>query len=183
MELYFLRHGIAVAHGAPGYETNDDDRPLTDKGLKVTRRAARALDGLVAPQVILTSPLPRARQTADIVAARLGAPVIETGLLGLGFSADALAEALRLAAEQVGGEGLKQVILVGHEPTMSHTIGVLISGSPIGLSLPKTGLARVDVARETLQGANLVWLLPPGLLERVKAKGDKKGKQGKQASP
>ena len=35
MQLFFLRHGIAVDHGAPGYETNDDARPLTDKGIKV----------------------------------------------------------------------------------------------------------------------------------------------------
>ncbi len=178
MQLLFLRHGIAVDHGAPGYETNDDARPLTDKGIKVVKRVARALDGRVQPDVILTSPLPRARQTADLVAAQLGAPVIETPLLGLGFSAGALAEALRLAADRLGGDSLRRVMLVGHEPSMSHTIGVLISGSPIGLDLPKTGLARVDVANETLQGANLVWLIPAGVW-----RGGKKKKQARQARP
>lgn len=167
MEIYFLRHGIAAEHGAPGYEHDDDARPLTDKGIKGVGQVARALDGVVTPNVILTSPLPRARQTADIVAARLRAPVIETPLLGLAFDAGRLSEALRLAADQVNV--LERVLLVGHEPGMSHTIGVLVSGAPIGLTLKKAGLARVDVADHTLQGANLIWLLPPGLLRLIRA--------------
>src|SRR5262247_3681236 len=72
MNLYLMRHGIAVDSDQPGPEA-DGARPLTQKGLKRTRRAARGLRRLgVSFDGILTSPLVRARQTAEIVADALG---------------------------------------------------------------------------------------------------------------
>jgi phosphohistidine phosphatase SixA len=164
MQLYFLRHGIAVEHGAPGYENNDDARPLTDEGVKVAKQVAKALKTLVKADVILTSPLPRARRTADIASEALEVDVIETDLLGLEFNRDRLAEAL--AQAQAGRDKpLKRVILVGHEPSMSQTIGAL-TGPGLRLVLKKTGLARVDVEANLSEGM-LRWLLTPGQLERL----------------
>src|SRR5918995_3719570 len=71
MNLYLLRHGIAAAKDDPAFES-DSDRPLTKKGIKKFRKAARGIDRLGIPfDTILSSPLVRARQTADIVAAVL----------------------------------------------------------------------------------------------------------------
>ena len=67
MRLLIIRHAAAVERGTPGL--GDDDRPLTPKGKSRFRAAAKGLARIVArPDVLLTSPLPRARQTAEIAA-------------------------------------------------------------------------------------------------------------------
>ena len=165
MQLYFLRHGVAVDHGAPGYEDNDDARPLTPDGIDLAQRVAKALAAMAPADIILTSPLPRARQTADITAQALGVDVVETGLLGLSFNRDGLAEALR-EAEAGRRKALRKVMLVGHEPSMSQTIGALV-GPGLRLVLKKNGLARVDVQGPDLGGGELRWLLTPGQLKRL----------------
>src|SRR4029434_10395463 len=72
MNLYLMRHGIAVAADQPGIES-DSGRPLTAKGTKRMRQAARGLRRLgVSFDTVLTSPFLRARQTAEIVAESLG---------------------------------------------------------------------------------------------------------------
>ena len=66
MRLYLVRHAIAAPHGTPGIA--DDERPLTDAGIKKMKQAARGLRSLdVLPEVVLSSPLPRARHTAEIL--------------------------------------------------------------------------------------------------------------------
>ena len=66
MRLYIVRHGIAVPHGTPGVA--EDDRPLTDKGIRKTKEGATGLRKLgFVPEIILCSPLPRARQTAELL--------------------------------------------------------------------------------------------------------------------
>ena len=166
MQLYFLRHGIAVDHGAPGYEENDDAHPLTKEGIQLAKACARGLKTLVKPDIILTSPLPRACQTADIVSKRLKTPCIETPFLGLDFDLDRLHMAL---APVMGGVPLDgQVIVVGHEPSFSQTIGLLV-GPGLRVVLKKNGLARVDVDSPTPsvgQGV-LRWLLTPSQLRRL----------------
>ena len=74
MRLYIVRHGIAVPHGTPGVA--EDDRPLTKDGIKKTRQAAEGLRAIECfPEIILSSPLPRAKQTAEIVLDALGKPI------------------------------------------------------------------------------------------------------------
>ena len=68
MNLYILRHGIAVDHGTPGF-SNDADRPLTPEGERKLQRIAKAMQALdLGLDLILTSPYLRARQTAEGVA-------------------------------------------------------------------------------------------------------------------
>src|SRR5947208_3412986 len=70
-QLYVLRHGIAVPHGTPGVA--DDERPLTPKGRKRMRQIGRGLRCLrIELEKIIASPLPRAWETAQIVADVLG---------------------------------------------------------------------------------------------------------------
>ncbi len=157
MILYFLRHGLALDRE----EWKDDDllRPLTSRGMKNMLRQAetfRALD--LGLDIIISSPLVRAYQTADIVAKRLGMQneLVQDDRLGPGFGYPELVEMLKDHAEA------DQVMLVGHEPGFSQAIGALIGGG--GVVCKKGGLARVDItASDPLQGV-LVWLVPPKLL-------------------
>jgi phosphohistidine phosphatase len=154
--VYFLRHGKAAARS----EWQDDDglRPLTPEGEKELRREAVALKRLgLAPDVIVTSPLVRARQTADIVAAGLGLEerVVEDERLARGFDARALG---KVAAAHPSAD---QVMVVGHEPDFSATIGELTGGA---VAMKKGGLARVDLAAGSPGSGELVWLLTPPLL-------------------
>ena len=70
VQLYIMRHGIALPHGTPGM--SDDDRPLTPEGEQRVRQIARGLKELdLKLERIVTSPLPRAFRTAEIVASVL----------------------------------------------------------------------------------------------------------------
>src|SRR2546423_7709783 len=83
MYLYFLRHGEA---DWPNWKKRDDERPLTEPGKKEMRGVAKYLDRLKAhPDLIVTSPLPRAAQTAEIAADHLKAKLRQDELLAPGF--------------------------------------------------------------------------------------------------
>lgn len=153
MRLYFFRHGLAE----PGTERlPDSERALTAVGSERTERAVRVLKALDAvPTYLLTSPLVRARQTADILADGFGLTAQIRPELAPGFSLPAL-EAL--VADLSGGD----VMLVGHEPDLSVTIGALTGGVVL---MKKGGMARVDlVGYQPLRGA-LVWLIAPRVFD------------------
>lgn len=160
MKLYLLRHGDAADHNDPRYPT-DAVRPLTPKGIKRTRQLANGLRQMdITFDVIFSSPLVRARQTAEIVARslKLEKKLQLTNHLALdGAFVDILAqiEHIRPAA--------KTVLLVGHEPFLSGLISLLCTGGPLlGLTLKKGALCRLEVA--TLKAgrcAMLEWLLTP----------------------
>ncbi len=157
MDVYFLRHGLAVDRDE--WRGPDGARPLTDEGREKTRRAARTLDRLgVRPQAIVTSPLVRARQTAEIVAKRLGLEKAlgEDPRLGPGFAAAALPAVLEPFAAAAA------VLLVGHEPDFSVAIGETIGGAD--LVMKKGGLALVAVPDPAKPRGTLQWLLPPRVL-------------------
>src|SRR5436309_12738755 len=107
MKLCFLRHGEA---DWPNWDKPDDERPLTDRGRREMRRVAKFLDRLeFSVDAILTSPLPRASQTAEIVAERLCIGMQIEPKLAYGFSLERLRQILvKLEADSV--------MVVGHEP-------------------------------------------------------------------
>ena len=109
MKLYLLRHGKA---DWPDWDKPDDERPLTKEGKREMRRIAQFLAEMnVAPALILSSPLPRAWQTAEIAADALGLPVQEEPALR-GYTA---AKARALIKRSKGAD----LMLVGHEPDFS----------------------------------------------------------------
>jgi len=165
VQIYFLRHGPAGSRAE--WSGTDDARPLTDEGKARMAREAATFQRLgVAPAVILTSPLARAQQTAEIVAGRLGLldRLVSDDRLSPGFGSRDLAEILR------DHRGVSSIMLVGHEPDFSLTVGELVGGCR--LVCKKGGLARVDAGDSSLADAGdssladaeLVWLLPPSLL-------------------
>ncbi len=160
MNLYILRHGIAVEPGTPGY-AKDADRPLTPDGerkLRLIAGAMRALD--LTFDLILTSPYVRARQTAEVVAKALKAQKnveLSDSLTPGGGTQQliALLNHLRPPPESV--------LLVGHEPYLSGLISLLITGkASSSVVLKKGGLCKL-AADSLKQGrcAALEWLLTP----------------------
>jgi phosphohistidine phosphatase len=146
MTLYLLRHGEA---DWPNWDKPDDERPLTKKGKKEMRRVAKFLCELdVAPAWILTSPLPRAQQTAKIVAKCLKIDLREEAALRPGFNAVKLKKLLGIDAD---------LMIVGHEPDFSGVIRTLTGAN---VKLAKAGVARVDLEDNRTRG-RLIWLVPP----------------------
>lgn len=153
-KLYFLRHGEAGDRDAWMGE-NDELRPLTEEGIAAMKREARHVgDMKLKLDVIVTSPLVRARETAKIVAKAFGLKAQENDLLKPGFNVDALQKLL------VQYPDTKRLMVVGHEPDFSSVIGQLIGSASVVMR--KGGLARVDLT-SPMRG-ELVWLLTPQLL-------------------
>ena len=157
--VYFLRHGKALARA--DWDAADDLRPLTEEGEEVVRAEARAMKrwGLDVG-VIVTSPLARARRTAEIVAEELDLSdsVVEDARLAHGFDLSRLAKIVARVAGEAG------VLVVGHEPDFSSTISAAIGGGRI--EIKKGALARVDFAGPDLRNGVLAWLVTPAQLAR-----------------
>jgi len=159
MKLYILRHGDAVEHGDPRYKENE--RPLTPKGIQRTKQLAHALRQMeVSFDLVLSSPLTRARQTAEIVARglHLVTKLKFTGHLAPSGSMDQLVDEIR-AARPVP----ENVLLSGHEPYLSGFISLLcVGGLGLPLKMKKGALCRLDVETLTCgKCATLEWLIQP----------------------
>ena len=154
MRLYFLRHGEA---DWPGWNRPDDERPLTPEGSERIRRSARFLaDRGVRPGTILSSPLERARQTADLLAQALRLEVQVEPLLGAGFGHESLIQMLM----RTGGEDL---LLVGHEPGMSLAVWDLTGGR---VRMQPGTLACVELEDPGDLRGSLAFLIPPAISTR-----------------
>jgi phosphohistidine phosphatase len=157
LELHLLRHADA---GDPEAWTGDDDaRPLSNKGIRQAERLGRHLARVgFEPDAVVTSPLLRARQTADIVAAALGAVVSVDDRVAGHLTLEALEAVLRDAG------GPHRPILVGHDPDFSELVTSLTGAA---IPMKKGALARLDLSDgPRSKGAVLRWLLPPDLLPR-----------------
>ena len=162
MRLFLLRHGIAE----PGTsQLRDFDRALTPEGraeLDIIGHALRRLD--VAPRLILTSPLVRARETAELVASVLGATVEIADQLSSGATFDQFLDLLRRFA------AADALMLVGHEPDFSAAAARWIGAHGDALVLKKAGLIRIDLdGRNPGKHGWLRWLLTPRQLRLIGA--------------
>jgi phosphohistidine phosphatase len=160
MELFLLRHGPAVERGTRGFE-DDSTRPLTPKGRRQLRKTTAALKKLEADfDLILSSPLVRAKQTAEIVAAglKLKKRLKFASALAPGGDADILMR--QLEREKPGP---KRILLVGHEPDLSQLASLLVAGGPqLQLDFKKGGLCKLEADKlHAGKCATLAWLLTP----------------------
>jgi len=164
MRFYVVRHGIAEVTSASGL---DKDRRLTPEGREKMRSAARGLRRLgVDVDVMLTSPLPRARETAEVVAADLPSvpPPQLLSALAAGNGPVELLRQLRVRGDVAG------LMVVGHEPTLSGLISLLLTGSPDGvaIAIKEGAVAVLGLGRLAPHGeASLRWLLPSGALRKI----------------
>jgi phosphohistidine phosphatase len=154
MKLFLLRHGKA---DWPDWTAHDDERPLTEEGVEEMQRVAAALKRLkVAPDIILSSPLPRALRTAEIAGKALGVPVEQRVELEPGFDRRKCDAVL---ATSPGGD----IMIVGHEPDFSRLIRSLTGGQ---VNLSKAATAAIELG-DDLPAARLLWLLPAKTLIRL----------------
>ncbi len=166
MQLLIIRHGIAVERDEFAKSGKSDDlRPLTDTGRRKMRRAAKALRHLVThPDVLATSPLTRAEQTARIVGEIYDVPVTD------------VIDALRPESKfELFTKWLAKypdaelVVAVGHDPHLSGLVSWLISGIDVGgISIKKGGACLLMFDGTPAKGnATMEWLLTPNQLREI----------------
>jgi phosphohistidine phosphatase SixA len=147
MKLYFFRHGKA---DWPNWDKPDDERPLTQDGKEQVAAVAKLLARLDISPAIVSSPLPRASQTAEIAGEYLRQKVRVNPLLRPGFDAGKLRKLLK----DFSGNS---IMIVGHEPDFTRTIFQLTGGET---KLSKAGVALVELDSASMKG-ELRWLVPP----------------------
>jgi phosphohistidine phosphatase len=169
MNLFILRHGIASDPGEHGLPKDlpDAERPLSAKGKQKLWRSTKAMQKLdLKFDAVVSSPLLRARQTAQIVteAFEIRRKLILTDDLAPAGDPKALLDQLNKL-----GPRAKNILLVGHEPYLSRLIGLLIAGNTTtSIDLKKGGLAKLEVEQlRFARCAELAWLLTPKQLELI----------------
>ena len=168
MNLYIIRHAIAVDEGTSDYES-DSDRPLTDKGRKKMRQIAKGLHNLgVEFDLILSSPYVRARETAEILADVFKMKkkiVFSDNLIPLGNP--------ELLFTEINEKySVDSMAVVGHEPHLSTLVGLLVAeNAKIDIILKKGGVCYLSAADlQHGRRATLEWLLTPGILMEISDK-------------
>lgn len=163
MEIYILRHAVAV----PGEDSeySEEERPLTEEGIRKMSREARGIAKIVPSfEMILTSPLSRARGTAEILAQALG-----------------IQKNLEICKELVPGAPLenlfstlanykhkKRILIVGHEPQLSLMASSLLGCREPSVTFKKGSLCRIDVSEVPAKGkGKLKWHMTPKQLRAL----------------
>ena len=162
-ELYIVRHAIAAERGSEW--PDDTKRPLTERGINRFKEVVKGLRRLdITVDEVFTSPLVRARQTAELLASGLEgkAPVKVLDALAPGHTAASVMTQLARVAKR------RRVALVGHEPELGELAAYLI-GAGRALAFKKGGICRIDLGSLTSKSAaSLVWFLPPNVARQVK---------------
>lgn len=162
LELYLIRHGVAAARGED--YPDDSKRPLTSRGMARLRQEAKALNALeITFDVIITSPLVRTRQTADIIAETLQTkpPVVTSDALAPAGTPAAVVQELARHAKKA------RIALVGHEPNLGELAGRLI-GARSPIEFKKGAICRIDF--EVLPPKSLgqlQWFMTPRMLRSI----------------
>jgi phosphohistidine phosphatase len=162
LELYLVRHGVAAERG-PDYP-DDSKRPLTSEGISRFRKEVKALAGFdVDLDLVISSPLARARQTADILAQAMPSKPSVTLTDALAPAGTPSAVFQELARHMRKG----RIALVGHEPNIGELAARLI-GSRTPLEFKKGAICRIDFEVFPPKGqGHLRWFVPPRLLRKL----------------
>lgn len=164
-QLFLIRHGVAEERGDAW--PDDAKRPLSEDGIERFQRSARALARLdVWIDVVLTSPLVRARQTAEIVASAFDPrpSIITIESLAPGGSYASLVADLEKHGRKT------RIALVGHEPGIGE-LGARLIGSRHSFEFKKGGVCRIDVDEIPPVGpGDLRWFLTPKVMASIKKK-------------
>ncbi len=162
-ELYLIRHGIAEERGDAW--PDDTKRPLTDEGMSRLRKAARALARIgVSFDVVLTSPLVRAQQTAEIVASAFSPkpPIVNVEALAPDGSTAATLAELEKHSKRT------RIAIVGHEPAIGE-LGSRLVGMRVDMQFKKGAIARIDVEMLPPKGPGVLrWFVPPKFLRNLR---------------
>jgi phosphohistidine phosphatase len=166
MILHILRHG--TAEEAPPAGGDDGARRLTARGRERVRAAAAGMRTLgLKFDAILTSPLPRAAETAELVAATYTDSPAPEALAAL-TAGVAPAETVAALKQY---DRYELLMIVGHEPGLSGVASLLLTGSATGVNfdLKKCGMIALDLPEGFSRGsAQLRWMLSPRQLRRLR---------------
>lgn len=156
MEIILLRHGKAEDHGHP---LGDAARALVEKGRAQSRAAARLLKAAnLLPEIVLTSPLTRARQTADEFCTQAGMPgPVVQHWLACGVDPETIAAELRAFTD------FKRVAIVGHEPDFSTFLQWSLGALGGTIDFKKGAIACLRLTPPSRHGT-LLYLAPPRLI-------------------
>lgn len=159
VKLLLMRHG--PAENPDNWQGEDAARPLTESGRNMVEWVAAQLDSLTLDlEEVCTSPLLRARQTAELLVGAFGTelvPLTEDERLARDLGLTELREVLD------DRPGARRLLLVGHEPYLSALVTSLTGGKVV---LEPAGLARIHLDEREMTGA-LEWLASPRLLGAV----------------
>jgi phosphohistidine phosphatase len=160
LELWLVRH--AIAEDFPSTGTTDGDRALTDEGRKEFRRLCRHLakQGL-SVRAIRSSPLLRARQTAEILAHELGLSaedIVQSPHVSPGFDPAALGRELTTLDSS-------PVAAVGHQPDLGHAVAEYLGGGTVAFGKGHIACIKFDGAIMPGRG-RLSWFVGPDFVER-----------------
>ena len=159
MQLALLRHGVAEDAG-PSTEWQDEPRQLTDVGRRRMRDAAAGIVRLgLTFDVVLTSPLARCVQTAEIVSAALGRAAVPDDRLRPGLDVHALIDLLLERPEA------ESVLVCGHQPDLTLVTSDLVSGGV--MEFKKGSLAVIELDEPRARAGVLMALYPPSTLRRI----------------
>lgn len=157
MDIYLVRHGEYVDEGSETLE-QDSQNLLSEQGIAKLRRQAKTLAEWQLPiERIVTSPFTRARQTAEILAEGLKAPVeTHPALTRTQFNVSGLRQILSEYPE------IGHLMLVGHESDLSTVAADVIGGGK--LELARGGIIRIALDRADPPKGKLIWLLSPEVM-------------------
>lgn len=163
MEIYILRHGIAVSRGTPGYP--NDDRPLTEEGIEKMTEAAKGIAKFVKKfDLIVSSPLIRALDTARLTAKAVDYKddIVISKYLLPGSSNNNLLDFLSKYKSK------KSILLVGHEPYLGLLASGLLGIGDSVIEFKKGGICRIDIdSMPPHSPGMLVWSLAPKQLRLI----------------
>lgn len=163
MIVYFIRHASA-GHHLPN-PTQDERRALDEEGIEQSTQMGRALAAMdVRVDAVISSPLKRATQTASLVANEIGfdGKLQRTPAL----RPSARIEAFRELLDR--NRNLEAVAVVGHNPSLSQFLSLIISegASEGSIDLKKGAVARVDVSGGS---GMLKWVMTPKMVQTLSA--------------
>jgi len=164
MQLYIVRHGIAIAPEDPKCPP-DPERYLTEEGMEKTRQVAKGVAKIgAAPDLMMSSPYLRALQTAEVFAQVLEyakQKIRKSDLLLPG------AEPLQLFRELAKNKDHSAVFVFGHAPHLDDVIATALGSKQHISSLKKAGVALVELRRVAPPSGELIWLGTPKLLRKA----------------
>lgn len=164
MELYIVRHGIAIDREDPKCPA-DPERFLTEEGREKSREAAKGVAEVASvPDLILTSPYVRAVQTAEIFADAL--EYSKNKIRNSEFLLPG-AEPMQLFREIAKDKELSSIFVFGHAPHLDDLLATAVGTKHHISALKKAGVAFVELKRLVPPSGELVWLATPKLLRKA----------------
>ncbi len=150
MQLYILRHANADTEAA-----RDDDRELSEKGCEQAKKVAQfCVRHEIRPDVIFSSPLIRAQQTAKPVAKELGMEVTTASWLACGATPEGILGHLAAVGD------LASAMIVGHQPDLGELIMHLVKGVESGINVRKASLTLLEIHEPRRGGGCLEFSIP-----------------------